>query len=154
MKTFTQVSQILDFAQDFHQHCEDLYRQLRHESVSYAVSLLIEQMERHERAMKECLTRYKNLAPASLMETWVQYAPEESAEEIIKNLRPSGSVSLDAVFAYGKQLDTALTRTYAHLAENAESEEVRELFAGLLVMLRHGAEKRKEDGQALQDHLV
>lgn len=154
MKTFTQVSQILDFASDFHKHCEDLYRQLRGESDSYMLGLLIEQMEHHEQAMQQCLDRYQHQAPAAIIDTWVQFAPEESADELIRSMRSGGTITPEALFAFGKKLDAALTDTYQHLAEDAESEEVRELFAGLLEMIKHSEKKREEDQQALRDHMV
>ncbi len=154
MKTFTQVSQILEFAQDFHQHCADLYHQLRDQSDSYALELLIDKMESHERAMKQCLERYRHIAPASIMETWVQFAPEESANTIIRKLRPDGNLSPDAIFTYGKELDAALTNTYVHLAEDAESEDVRDLFSSLLQMIKYDEKIRREDEQAIRDHLV
>ena len=154
MKTFTQVSQILDFAQEFHQQSENLFRQLREDADTYALQLLIEQMEHHERAMKVCLERYRKLAPVHLMETWVQFAPEESAETIIQKAHPGGTLTPEAIVTYSKELDAALSQTYAHLAEDAESEDVREMFDGLLEMMKYSEKKRSEDEQAIRDHLV
>ncbi len=154
MKTFTQISEILDFARDFHQHCETLYRQLRDESDSNTLALVIGQMERHEQAMQHCLDRYRQQAPSAIIDTWVQFAPEESADEIIRDMRTGGGLNPDQLFAFGNKLDAALRNTYRHLAEDAESEDVRELFTGLLEMIRSGEKKRTANQQALRDHML
>ncbi len=154
MKTFKQVSEILEFSRDFHQRCEDLYKQLSGKAESYALGLVLEQMERHEQAMTQCMDRYRHQAPAAIMDTWVQFAPEESADAIIRDLTTGNPISPEVVFAFGKKLDAALTGMYQHLAENAESEEVRDLFSGLLEMAKHGGKKREENKQALRDHMI
>jgi hypothetical protein len=121
---------------------------------SSSLGLVLQQMERHEQAMTRCMDRYQHQAPASIMDTWVQFAPEESADAIIREMKSRDSISPEEVFAFAGKLDAALTGMYRHLAENAESEEVRDLFSGLLEMVRHGGKKREEDEQALRDHMV
>jgi len=154
MKTFGQVSEILDFSRGFHQRCAEIYNRLSSESESYPIRLLLDQMQSHEQALTRCLERYSHQAPEEIMDTWIQYAPEESAEEIISSLDSSEEISLETVLDLGRKFDAALLKTYSHLAENAESEEIRALFSSLRDMVMQGEKMRIENEQTLRNGMV
>lgn len=129
---YAQVRHMLDHVREFHGQLAEYYDQLSKTAERQRVKLLLDHMSSHEKQLQDSLNTYEEGAPRQVMDTWVDckycndvlaaceqipIAPEASLEEVIK-------ATLD--------IDNCLLRFYREVAENVESERVREVFLNLI----------------------
>ena len=154
VETYLQVSEVLFLISEFHRQCSELYTVLSGKAGEKMVRLLFDCMAGRERQMGENLERYRNQAPREIMDLWIQFAllPQMDEAAIIDKF--TGHSDISSAVKLGQSLDERLMSNCRFLAENAESMDVRDLFAGLLVLARRDRDLWKEDEAAVRNHHV
>lgn len=126
-----QVIEILDAIRHVHRQLAERYRELDVAATDERIKLLLEDMERHEAAFDDCVAEYEADNDPAVLETWLQFVPEDalSIDDIKERLATPGSLS--ELVEETLCLNSSLANAYLTLAKEAPSPKVCELFTDL-----------------------
>lgn len=129
---FTQVRNMLDQVREFHGQLAEYYSQLSDTAAQHRVKLLLDHMSSHEKHLQSSLAAYEEDASQQVMNTYVDciYCDEILATCEQTPIAPQTDV--DGVIKVAMDVDNCLLRFYREVAENADSETVREVFRNLI----------------------
>lgn len=151
--TYGQVREILTAAVEFHRRLEDFYAKLseQEDRDEQRVRMLLEYMSRHEKAFERMLAGYETPEARKLLDTWMQYEPDDRALHIPQpeSLRPD--MSVDEVVEIALGLDDQLARFYAQAATMARYPQVRDLFDGLARQAEDEKEKTRVNASLIKN---
>lgn len=131
METYTKVRDVLEKAREFHQQLTEFYDRLSDRAERDRVEMLLDYMSRHEEGFEEAFDDYTDEGAEKLLETWMQYGPEEDTLDVPDPGELDADMDVDDVVATALDLDDALVRFYEEVAERAKSSDVRDLFRKL-----------------------
>lgn len=131
MKTFKQAYEVLKDARKFHLDMADLYEELLEKSTDKRTQLLLKHMLEHEQRMAKNLENYSEIAKHKVMQTWLQYTHEESAEDFVKHLHLSDPPNIKEINNLGREVDRYFHDLYEAVYGAIESAEVKEVFEDL-----------------------
>jgi len=131
MSTYMRVRDVLEAARRFHRQLKVFFGRLADRSDKERVRILLDYMSRHERNFEEGLNEYEAQGSGRLLDTWMQYGPDEDRLEVpsFDDLTADGAI--DQVEKAALRFDDALAAFYADAAGRAQNEKVRQLFARL-----------------------
>lgn len=129
---FTQVRNMLDQVREFHGQLAEYYNQLSDAAAQERVKLLLDHMSSHEEQLQVGLGAYEEDASKQVMDTWVdcKYCNEILATCEQTPITPH--LDVGGVIRVAMDVDNCLLRFYREVAENADSETVREVFRNLI----------------------
>ncbi len=131
---YKQTMDLLDRSQLFHKEIGDLYERLEAISERQRVKMLLDYLSRHEKNLTESLSKYEEEASRRVMDYWFKYTPNNKTCEHLENIELRPDMTIDDVISLAMRMDECLVELYRSVAENAESEEVKEIFNSLLEM--------------------
>lgn len=131
MKTFKQAFEVLKDAEKFHREMAELYKELLEKSEDHRTQLLLKHMLEHEQRMAQNLVNYSEVTQHKVMQTWLQYTHEESAQDFIRNLDLSDPPNIKEINAMGREVDRYFSELYEAVYGAIESMEVKEVFEDL-----------------------
>lgn len=126
-----QVSEILDAVRGVHRQLADRYRELDQAASDERIKLLLEDMERRERQFDRCLARYGSEERPGVMNTWLQFVPEEVLKIDRLSERLTEPRSLSQLVEETLELNSSLSEAYLALAKQAPTPDIEELFTDL-----------------------
>lgn len=138
---YTQIRNMLDQVGDFHGQLSEYYNQLSDESKQQRVKMLLDHMSGHERNLQQGLTAYEDGTSRQVLETEVTCRHCAEILAACEQTPISPKLSVDGVTKVAIDVDNCLLRFYHEVADNADSETVREVFRNLIAMGE--AERRK-----------
>ncbi|MBN1359409.1 MAG: hypothetical protein JW993_02405 [Sedimentisphaerales bacterium] len=151
--TYGKVRDVLKAAVEFHQRLEDFYGRLAEyeDRDQERLPMLLEYMSRHEQGFEQMLAGYDEPEAKKLLETWMQYEPDERTLEVpqAETLRPD--MSVEDVVEIALQLDDELVRFYAQAARMARNPAVRDLFDKLTQHAEDEKEKISLNASMIKD---
>ena len=131
MKTFKQAYEVLKDAQKFHLDMAGIYQKMMDDNQDNRTNLLLKHMYEHELRMANNLKNYGAVAASKVMQTWLQYTQEESANHLVKNLYLSDKPSIEEINKLGQEVDHYFSDLYNSVYDSIESEEAKEVFENL-----------------------
>lgn len=131
MKTFKQAYEVLKDAEKFHLEMAALYKELMQKSDDSRTQLLLKHMLEHETRMARNLANYGEVAKNKVMQTWLQYTHEESANDFVKELELSDPPTITEINNMGRAVDRYFSELYQTVYGAIESAEVKEVFEDL-----------------------
>jgi len=131
---YKRTKDLLDRARLFHKRLGELYERLETVSKKEQVKMLLDYMSRHEKHLTESLSKYEEEASRRVMDYWYKYTPNNKSCEHLENIELRPDMTIDDVISLAMRMDECLVELYRSVAENAESEEVKEIFNSLLEM--------------------
>jgi len=131
---YKRTKDLLDRARLFHERLGELYKRLETVSKKEQVKMLLDYMSRHEKHLTESLSKYEEEASRRVMDYWYKYTPNNKSCEHLENIELRPDMTIDDVISLAMRMDECLVELYRSVAENAESEEVKEIFNSLLEM--------------------
>jgi rubrerythrin len=131
MTAYGQVRDVLNTAVRFHRRLEEFYGQLAKQEDRERVRMLLDYMSRHEQGFERMLADYGKGKARSLLDTWMQFEPDDRALKVPepRTLRPD--MSVDEVMEVALGLDDELVRFYSQAIDLTQDSEIRDLFEGL-----------------------
>ena len=126
-----QVRDILKSIREVHQQLAARYRELDAESSDERIKLLLEDMERREDAYDACIREYESSESTAILETWLQFVPDEAVRISHIKEQLAKPCSLSELVNETLQLNSRLCDAYLTLAKEAPIPELQELFADL-----------------------
>lgn len=122
---------ILAEAKYFHRHLGAFYELLRHTVATPKVQLILEYLCRHEDRMEEMLRNYEEGMAKKIANTWFKSVPGDSVDACIAAAEVKPDMSLDELMAIALKFEDCFINLYRHVADQAVSDEVREVFETL-----------------------
>ncbi len=131
---FEAVRDVLDQARAFHHDLSVYYRQLEGAAQQERVRILLGYLSRHEERLEEAMAEYEAGAGPQVLNSRYKYTPLLDLAERTKDYVVDPEMSVEEVVRVALGFDDCLLAAFRRMAENAPSEEVRELFARLLAL--------------------
>ncbi|MFG0333804.1 MAG: hypothetical protein ACF8TS_10615 [Maioricimonas sp. JB049] len=126
-----QVKDVLEWMRSVHKDVCSRFESLGTHVDNERVKLLLGYIERKETLLSDSLQQYEREAPRSVLETWVQFYPDEVQDRrrLLQDLEDDAT--LEGVVEHCQQVDRALIRTCQIVAGEADCEKVSSLFTSL-----------------------
>ena len=128
MKTFQQTRDVLENSIDFHMRTSSLYAELSEKTIDPRAKLLLNYMSIHEKELMDNQKQFNKNASKKVMDTWLQFTPEQSNQSFFNDLSLSESFSIRDVTGLGFEIDNYLETLYLALEGEADCEDVIDLF--------------------------
>lgn len=125
------VITVLDSIRNVHQQLAARYHELDEAETDERIKLLLEDMEKRERTFDECVGEYKTDQHPVVLQTWLQFVPEEAVQIDHIGERLAQPRSLEELVEETLQLNCVLQEAYQTLANEAPIPEVADLFSDL-----------------------
>ncbi len=129
-----QVSEILDDIRSVHRLLAARYHELNAAATDERIKLLLEDMQHREQRFEECVGQYVSDNGSAILDTWLQFVPEEGGRIDRIADRLTEPKDLSELVAETLVLNSALCETYRTMAEEAPTPDLRELFLNLARM--------------------
>lgn len=139
METYTKVRDVLQTAQQFHSRLQAAYDKLSDETGKKRLQILLDYMSGHEEQFKEGLADYRREGAEDLLDTWIQYAPDEEHLGLPSVDQFDPAMDIADIEKKALEFDDRLMAFYSDAARHAKTERVREMFEDLA--RRHETDK-------------
>jgi hypothetical protein len=123
---------MFDEVRVFHGQLADYYDQLGDSAGQKRVKLLLDHMSSHERHLQESLGAYKAGATKKVMNTFVDCIACDQIFRTCKQTPITPAMTVEGVINVAMDVDKCLQHFYREVADNADSETVREVFRNLI----------------------
>ncbi|MEX0704276.1 MAG: hypothetical protein WD069_19405 [Planctomycetales bacterium] len=130
--SYRQVGDILQEIEAVHRALAVFYQDWAAHAEDERAQAVLAHVRRHEDFFKEALARYEPQAAQGILDTWIQYTPEEALNDALKEVELSADISVDDVAEVVLRVDQALLEAYRQLSESTAAPRVRELFTTLM----------------------
>lgn len=129
-----QVYQILNAIRGVHRQLAERFRELDEAATDQRIQFLLEDMERRERKFDDCVGEYASEEDPAVLESWLQFVPDETTHIDHISERLAEPQTLGALVEETLRLNSSLSDAYLILAEEAPTEQLKDLFMDLARM--------------------
>lgn len=129
--TYGQAKDVLAAAVDFHRDLKRFYNRLAEKADRERVKMVLDYMGRHEKDFESALAEMGSDSQDRLLETWMQYAPDDRGLEVPRAQEMGDEMMVDDVVEVALEMDEKLANFYAQAAKLAKMPEVKHLFGKL-----------------------
>lgn len=129
---YRQVRDILKDIRDCHRTLADFYEDWEHHAQDQRAQAVLRHVGNHEEFFTEALARYEPRAAEGILDTWIQYPPDETLKDAFEEVELTPETSVDDVVEVVLRMDRALIDAYRQLADSTAAPRVTELFESLL----------------------
>jgi hypothetical protein len=145
------VRDIITHIRGMHRQLSSLYQSMGHASARERVKLLLYYVSRHERNLEDALSQYQQQAKKSVLDTWYKSSSGDPLAAVLDPIRINPDMATDEVVRVVLDADQKLVAQFRQLAENAASEDVRELFQKLIAIEEREEHLLVRDATELED---
>jgi hypothetical protein len=131
---YKQVRELLDRVKRYHRQLEDLYEWLEDESADPRARLLLNYLREHEQNFKNVLAQYGREEHRGVLDTWIQYDPEEDLRRALEEAELRTGMPLEELLAQAHRFSQAVVSFYREARDQTNAPRVQELFDSLLAM--------------------
>lgn len=129
--SYQQVRQLIDRVRDFSRRIRSLCKEQQKLAGDERVKWILEKTARRERSLEQALRQYSAMGKDSVLDTWVQYTPEDDLRRALEESDLSADMSVEEIIAAVQRFETALIDFYRQLSRSTSAESVSELFSRL-----------------------
>lgn len=133
---FKQIRDILTHLQEAHNEIIAFFKALEERSHKNYVSQLLNQLQKRHEKLKSIIGQYQKERNSAIMDAWIQFSPERSVKEELKDFNYKDDLTIDDVTGIAVYLDNWLEDLIHHLVVKSNSREAREIFSNLLEMMK------------------
>ena len=126
------VKDVVEHSRHLHHQISDFYHDLGERNSQVRVKMLLEYLERHELQFEDMLKRFEGDKSQKIWDEWFQYAPEHNLDEILSEIKVSGSMTADDVVGVALKLDDYFIDLYKDMVQNSASSDVKAVFQNLV----------------------
>lgn len=120
-----------------HTLAAELCKKLKHRTEDPRVSMLLEDMVRHDSRMKTVLRQLADRVEPRVLETYLKHTLKQPPKTFIDSLTPeSHNLSIEDIGALGQKIHTYLTDLFEHAARGCSSSSCSELLNHLVQLER------------------
>lgn len=132
MRSYKQVRDVLQHVRTFHRRLREYYEDASEQTSNERIELLLEFLSDHEKDLERGLSRYEPQAAEGILNTWMQYVPDDVLERAFAEIPLHEDSSEEEIIDAATRFIDALVDLYATLVQSTEAPRVKELFASLL----------------------
>ncbi|WP_417395345.1 hypothetical protein [Gimesia chilikensis] len=129
---YRKVEDILGLVESFHKRMRQALERVEVESRSESVEWLSKELRVHELHWQAALNGYGKRVAEGVLDTWLQYIPDEDVREQLDSIRVQRDMTLDELNDMNIRFRQALIQLYESLANASSAPRVKELFEQLL----------------------
>lgn len=144
------MKDVVDYSRKLHQQISKLYQEISQDQTQERVKMLLDYLQRHEAHLEKSLNQFEHDKSQAVLDSWFQYAPDQSITEVLESIEITNHMSTDEVIAMALKLDDYFIELYEGMVENASSSAVKSVFQNLLEMEQQ--EKIRTSRAALTIH--
>ena len=128
---FKKVRDILEYLQKVHEDVSDYYGRLANKEDKEKVQIFLDYLREHNDNLKEIISRYEEEGDNSLLDTWIQYSPQNTIRLEMEIIDFNPKMTIDEILEKALILDNWLENYYDYIAENAPSTKLKDVFYNL-----------------------
>lgn len=132
--SYQRVCDILSRVHTFHEELRAYYEGLAADSRDERFELLLQEMKGQENNFARCLERYTPEATQGILETWLQFVPDDSVRAALAENDLEPDMSPNEVVRRALEVNRELKELHRQLADQTSAPRVQELFRDLLVL--------------------
>ncbi|MFG0297158.1 MAG: hypothetical protein ACF8PG_14725 [Maioricimonas sp. JB045] len=145
---YQQVREIFSRVRKFHRQFRNALLGTETREHSQEVEALLNRGREEERLIEACLSRYSDEAEPNILDTWIQYVPDEDVIRTIRETEVRPGMTLTEIIEKKIEFDDALVSLYARLAEQVNGERLQDAFRSLHDLM---VRRREQDAWKLID---
>lgn len=140
--SYRQISDILESIRQFHDRITNELQRHSQCSSDPRIDLLSDYVKHQREAIAQAVRRDEQDTSINVLETWVQFTPEEKIRAALKKLQLREAEPVGVLFTRVMEADQALLELYESLSEQTSAERVREFINSLRGASLSFAERR------------
>lgn len=132
---YRQISDILAQTREFHERIRgELDRNI---SIAEDVRTrkILQVVRGEQDAMVDVLNDYRENGDPLILETWIQYIPDEETQEILSESSFTAGMAPDDIIALKVRIDESLSEMYRRVGEQSSAPRVEEFFERLATQI-------------------
>jgi len=129
---YHKVQDILELVESFHKQMRHALDQVSQEADSDGVEWLSKELRQHELHWQAALAGYEKQVAEGVLDTWLQYFPDEEVRHQIDSIEIKRDMNLDELTDLNSRFRQALIDLYESLSEASSAPRVHDLFQQLL----------------------
>lgn len=141
--TYQRVGDILNVIRSYHQRFRKALEAIEHSAGLELTESLAKQLQAHEFHWQIALKEYGEAGEEAVLQSYIQYVPDDGVKEALQNIEPTPEMSVDDVRQLVIQFHSALADLYGTLKDEVSAPRVKEFFTRL-----HGLEQSLTTEQA------
>lgn len=130
--TWKQVGDVVDQIRNAHRRIHEALEQPRGDTVDPRTRALLDSLQREGEELDRILEQAGNQGKQRLMDTWLQYVPDEELQNRLNDFHVTSDLSADEIVARKLEIDEALISLLQQLEQNCSVPRLREFFDMLL----------------------
>jgi hypothetical protein len=131
MSTYQQVRDVVKLLRRSHQQLRDALEEPRSRSDDSRTRLMLEALRREEQQLQIALARYDGQGQEALLNTWLQYVPDEELRQVQEAIEFTPDMTAEEVVMRKVEYDQALLELLHQLCEETSVPRVQEFFCDL-----------------------
>ena len=128
---YQQVREILQSVRQFHRRLRLAAENEYGDNNDPRSQFLLKSLSRSEQEMGHALKEYENEGNRAVLETWIQYIPDDDLQATILGENPPPGASPLEILEWRREIDVALGEIYRQLARQVSAPRAAELFESL-----------------------
>jgi hypothetical protein len=129
--TYQQVRDVVKLLRRSHQQLRDALEQHRSRSQDSRTRLMLEALRREEQQLQIALARYDAQGQEALLDTWLQYVPDEELRQAQEAIEFTPDMTAEEVVVRKLTYDQALLDLLGQLCAETSVPRVQEFFCNL-----------------------
>lgn len=134
--TYQQVRDIVKRLRESHQQLRIALERPRSRTDDARTRLMLEELRREELDLQIILTRYEEESSEALLDTWLQYVPDQEVIDALNTMKFSPEMSADEVVAQKVKFDEAMLDLLKQLREQTAAPRIQSFFNTLFEYLK------------------
>lgn len=129
---YQQIKDVIAHIRNCHRMLRDWLEQSRTRTDNAAVARLIEALRQDEHYLQLALTRIGAKDNPSVLETWLQYPPDELLATALQQVRFDKNIPIDEVVVQKQKFDRVMLQAYRQLQLASSAPRFQEFFQHLI----------------------
>ncbi|MCA9108537.1 MAG: hypothetical protein KDA52_01200 [Planctomycetaceae bacterium] len=130
--TYKQVRDVVNLMRRSHQQLREVLERPRSRSGDTRTQLILEALRRDEHELQIALARHGAEGQAALLDTWLQYVPDDEIQQTLNSIDFTPEMTADEVVVRKLEFDRSIKDLLRVLAEQTAVPCVQEFFTALL----------------------
>ncbi len=132
---FETTRDLLEHLREYHRELSTCYAEIAESTEQGKVKMLLHYLGRHESRFEEIIADCEEEAAVQVLDTWFSFTPDKLPALDKTALKPG--MSTDEIVEAALHYDDILLTFCRQVASEAVSDDVRELFRGLIELEEH-----------------
>lgn len=129
---YQQIKDVIAHIRNCHRLLRDGLEQSRVRTDDAATARLMEGLRQDEHQLQLALTRIGADDNPSVLETWLQYPPNELLTTALQHVRFDKDMPIDQIVARKQEFDQVMLQTYQQLQSASSAPQFQEFFQHLI----------------------